>query len=340
MLSRGRFCGGKLSVESFPPPPLQRLLARFAPVASDCRKTEDSGEGMALYNVGSGKWQDRAQNQANGAMKAMGSMTRENQTTEITPGSPPATQILQQGVGLTGTANQLWNLKDRVKDGYSWLEQKFKTPDAQGQAQAANAGGQAVQDFAEPVASGVQMNSGPQVAAPQNMPDFINQAQTAQPLAGMTTFNLPDAQLAEMGSQAAQNVRQQMYAMPEYLGGSPELAQQASQTASQINVAGPENVTGGLTATGVAGSSIGGLAGGFAGKELGRAIGGDTGATIGGIAGSVGGSYLGGLAAGALAGEAVGTAGGVIAGAAAGSAVPGLGTVIGAGIGALGSFFF
>lgn len=259
---------------------------------------------MALYNVGSGKWQDRAQNQANGAMKAMGSMTRENQTTEITPGSPPATQILQQGVGLTGTANQSWNLKDRVKDGYNWLEQKFKTPDAQGQAQAANAGGQAVQDFAEPVASGVQMNSGPQVAAPQNVPDFINQAQTAQPLAGMTTFNLPDAQLAEMGSQAAQNVRQQMYAMPEYLGGSPELAQQASQTASQINVAGPENVTGGLTATGVAGSSIGGLA------------------------------------AGALAGEAVGTAGGVMAGAAAGSAVPGLGTVIGAGIGALGSFFF
>lgn len=304
---------------------------------------------MALYNINSQAMQGRANNQAGGAMRAMGSMTRENQTTEITPGSPPATQILQQGVGLTGTANQLWKLKDQAVAGYDWVRKQFNAPDAQGQTAAANAGGQTAHDFAEPVTAGVQMNSGPEVAAPQTtgMPDFINGAgnagQTAQPLSGLTgMFEEPSGQLANAGVMAAQDLRQQMYAMPEYMGGSPALAQHASQTASQINVPGPENVTGGLSLAGAAGSAVGGVAGGFAGRELGRAIGGDTGATIGGIAGSLGGSYLGGLAVsglGGIAGSATGTAGGAAAGAAAGSAVPGLGTVIGAGIGALASFF-
>lgn len=294
---------------------------------------------MALYNTGSGGWKDRAQNQANGAMRAMGGMTRENQTTEIKPGSPPATQVLAQGVGLTGTANQLWNLKDKVRAGYDWLEEKLNTPDVQSQARAANAGAQTAHNFAEPAAGGAQMNSGPQVTATApDMPDFINGAGTARPLAGMGAVNAPEARLANMGEQAAQSLQRQMYAAPEALGGSPELAREASQTASRINATGPESLTGGLTASGIAGSSLGGFAGGFAGKELGRAIGGDTGAAIGGAAGSLGGAYLGGLAASSLAGGA-GAAGGAVAGAAAGSAVPGLGTIVGAGIGALGSLF-
>lgn len=144
-----------------------------------------------------------------------------------------------------------------------------------------------------------------------------------------TASGISDAVQLNTGAEVAGALQDQMYAVPEYLGGEAGLAQASEQTASQITgsgantanaaQAGANAAAGGMTTMGaVAGPAIGGAAGGLAGRELGRAIGGDTGAAIGGVAGSLGGAYLGGLA---------------------GSAVPGVGTLIGAGIGALSSLF-
>lgn len=297
---------------------------------------------MALYKIG-GNNLGRAQSQASGAMKAMGSMTKENQTTEISPGTPPATQIFQQGVGLTGTANQLWNLGKQGYRGIEWLQEKLGAPETKQTAAAAESGAQAPVQ-AESL-NGMQTNSGVQVAdtldkQAASAPDFVNgsglagqSAALADATTGMNAAS--EAALNQAGELASDSLRQQMYATP--IVDSPEALSLSADTASKIGVSGPENVTSGLS--GSIGPSVGGVAGGLAGKELGRAIGGDTGAAIGGVAGSLGGAYLGGLAMSGLAGGVSGAAGGAAAGAAAGSAVPGLGTFIGAGIGALTSLF-
>lgn len=293
---------------------------------------------MALYKTG-GNGLARAQGAASGAMNAMGSMTKENQRTEYKPGDPPATQIFSQGVGLTGTANQLWNLGSKGIDGARDIYQRFLAPDAKAAAVKAESGAQAVGQATGPMQNGVQMNSGVQPASELgrdmvNVPDFVAGHDLATQ-SNAVIGNVADQVYGQAGELASQNLARQMYANP--LVDSPDLLAQSSETASKITVPGGEGASG---IGGAIGPSVGGVAGGFAGRELGRAIGGDTGAAIGSVAGSLGGAYLGGLAMSELAGSVAGEAGGAVAGAMAGSAVPGLGTLIGTGLGALTSFLF
>lgn len=146
---------------------------------------------MALYKTGGSSFKDRAANQFNGAMKAMGGMTRENQTTEYKPGDAPATRILGQGVGLIGTANQLDNLLDRGMQGINWVRDKFSAPDPAQAAIQANSGAQALQQTQ--AGAGVQMNTGQQATGalpetapePVNMPDFIGAPQSSLPFQGL-----------------------------------------------------------------------------------------------------------------------------------------------------------
>lgn len=262
---------------------------------------------MALYNSGQGGLFQRAQSQFQGAQAAMGKQTQEGARTETTGAGPGPGQMISQGIGLINLPNQIEGAWNSVGKGVKWLANQWGAPDTT--ARVAETGGQAVAEAANGIGEAVQLNA---------------------------------------GAEVANGLSEQMYAVPEYLGGEPGLAQAAEQTAASINTgganaapnAGAQAAQGGLsTMGGVVGPSLGGVAGGLAGRELGKAIGGDTGAKIGGVAGSLGGAYLGGLAASSLAGMAGGAAGGAAAGAAAGSAVPGMGTLIGAGIGALTSFF-
>lgn len=295
---------------------------------------------MALYKTGSGgNGFQRGVGQLGNAQQTMGSMSKENQTTEIRPGQAPSTQILAQGVGLTGAANQLWNLGERAYSGFNWIRDKFSAPNVNAQAAQAESGAQAVGQAQS--LNGMQTNSGAQVGEQmskqaQAAPDFVNGEQYAAAKgAAMAGQTWTPETLNQAGELAAQNLNQQMYANP--MLDSPEALAQSSQTAQAVQVPGPENVTSGLSGT--IGTSVGGVAGGLAGRELGRVIGGDTGAAIGGVAGSLGGAYLGGLAMSSLDLSGAGMAGGAAAGATAGSAVPGMGTLIGAGIGALTSLF-
>lgn len=269
---------------------------------------------MALYNMGS--LFQRGTNQFQGAEAAMGKQTREGPRTEIEPAPLTGSDIVMNGLALYGTGKQLYELGGKAVDGYQWLANKFGAPNAAAQAINTGAGAQAAQQAGGTIQNGVQLNTGAQISA-EDLQNFFYEdpAQKISDAAYKAAIqDTPGNTAAATGSVAA---------------NASNSAQSATQAAQ-----------GGMSGMGaVVGPAVGGVAGGLAGREIGKAIGGNTGGQIGSVAGSLGGAYLGGLAASTLASTAASTAAGMAGGATAGSFVPGYGTLIGAGIGALSSFF-
>ena len=266
---------------------------------------------MALYK--SGNLLTRGQNQMQSAQSTWGQRTKENQTTEYEPGSPSAGEMAGKAMGLMTLPGQVESAYGHLKDGAQWLASKFNAPNANAQAAQAGAGAQAAQG---PAQEAVQMNTGAQVSA-EELQNAI--------------YKTPAQETEQLVNEAAAQAIDPVIPIQSVtpVASAAEGTQTATQAATQAS-------QGGLSTMGASlGSAGGGIVGGLAGKELGQTIGGDTGATIGSVAGSLGSAYLGSMAAGSLAGAA----GGAAAGATAGSVVPGMGTVIGASLGALKSFF-
>lgn len=286
--------------------------------------------GFGLYrNTGDNK--GRSYSTMGTAQSSMGSMKKENQTTEFEPARMTPMQGVNQAMSFMSFPGQVKGLVNNLNGAVDWTMSKFGAPNAEAAAQKAGAG-------AADLAGGVQMNTGVEAGA--------NAAAASPELYEGMAQGLPDEIQKELFFGNPENL------VPDtasnLAGGTGGISDTGAGIADGTanNVAAETAVEasqGGMSTLGATiAPAAGGVMGGMAGKAIGKAIGGETGGDIGGVVGSMGGAYLGSLAGSALTtglGTAAGAAGGAAAGATAGSVVPGLGTVIGAGIGALTSFF-
>jgi hypothetical protein len=244
---------------------------------------------------------ERATSATGGAQSTASRLTKKTET-KFEPPTRSGADFLMQGLSMANTAKQGYGM---LSDGAGWVMDQFGAPSAANMqpVQTSTTGGE---QATGPVTSGLP---GPWDEATGEVAKHA-----WNPEWGSFSDDLLSSTSA-LPTDAAQDA--------------------ASSAATDITTQTPKILSSGAIAQG-----IGGLAGGLGGRALGQAIGGKTGGDVGGVVGGAAGAYLGGLAMSSLGTAAAGAATGAAAGATAGSVVPGLGTLVGAGIGALTSFFF